>query len=241
MRSQEEIAQLIKKAQNGDAASKNILVTENAPLIKSVIKNFKNRGIEYDDLYQLGCMGFLKAIQNFNESFQVKFSTYSVPMIAGEIKRFLRDNGIIKISRSTKSLHIAINRFVDQYMNEYEHSPAIDVIAQHFNITEQEVVFAMESGRAPISLNSIVGDDEGKDLTLMDRVASEDSIEKGMDKVALLNIIKNLAPRDKKIIFLRYFRDKTQSEIASELGVSQVQVSRLESKILKNIKEQLIQ
>lgn len=241
MRSTEQVIELIKKAQNGDEESKSILVQENSPLIKSVIKNFKNRGIEYEDLYQLGCMGFLKAIQNFDQSFNVKFSTYSVPMIAGEIKRFLRDNGIIKVSRSTKSLNMSINRFIDSYTNEHMHSPSMEEIAKHFELSEQEIVFAMESGKSPLSLNMVVGDDEGKDLILMDRIESEQSVEKGMDKMMLYNIIKDLPPRDKKIIILRYFRDKTQSEIAVELGVSQVQVSRLESKILQTIKEKLVQ
>ena len=215
------------------------MIAENSPLIKSVIKAFKNRGVEYDDLYQLGCMGFLKAIQNFDESFGVKFSTYSVPMIAGEVKRFFRDNGVMKISRSTKTLNIAINRFIDEYIGKHQCNPSIEDIAKQFEITPQDVVFAMESGKSLVSLSSVIGEDEGKDLLLIDRIESDDCIDKSIDKEVLFHIIKGLSPRDKKIIYLRYFRDKTQSEIAKEIGVSQVQVSRLENKILQYMKQQL--
>ncbi len=239
MRSQEDVLVLIQKAQQGDGVAKSTLIEENSPLIKSVIKNFKNRGVEYDDLYQLGCMGFLKAIQNFDESFGVKFSTYSVPMIAGEVKRFFRDNGVMKISRSTKTLNIAINRYIDDYVGQYMKNPSIDEIAHQFGITPQDVVFAMESGKSLVSLNTVIGDDDGKDLLLIDRVESDDSVDKSIDKQVLMQVIKGLSGRDKKIIYLRYFRDKTQSEIAKEIGVSQVQVSRLENKILQYMKQQL--
>ncbi len=145
-----ETLELIEKAQNGCSQSKSILITKNSPLIKSVIKRYINKGLEYDDLYQLGSLGFLKAITNFDKSFNVKFSTYAVPMIAGEVKRFLRDNGIIKISRSVKSLAIHINRFIEQKVTETEVQPTISEIANHFNVSEHDVVFAMESSQYPI-------------------------------------------------------------------------------------------
>lgn len=230
---------LIDLAKNGDEQAKERLITENSPLIKSVIKKYLNKGIEFDDLYQLGSLGFLKAINNFDESFGVKFSTYAVPMIAGEIKRFIRDNGIIKVSRSTKQLNIHINRFVEEYVAKNNVSPSIDIIAKNFGLDEAEVVYAMDSAIRPISLYSMVGDENGKEQYLIDKIEDDKPIDKEMDNELLYKIIKDLPKRDRKIIILRYFRDKTQKDIATELGVSQVQVSRLESKILKKIKEKL--
>lgn len=231
---------LIKRAQEEDNTAKQLLVQANSPLIKSVIKRYINKGVDYEDLYQLGSLGFLKAINNFNESFNVKFSTYAVPMIAGEVKRYLRDNGIIKVSRSVKALSIQISKFVEEYYNKNLKSPTLDTIAKNFDVSVQDAVFAMESSRMPVSLYQPVGDNDGnKELTLIDKLDDGNSIDKELDKMLLYNIIKDLNPRDKKIIILRYFRDKTQSEIAKYLGVSQVQVSRLETKILKEIKSKL--
>ena len=230
---------LIIDAKNGSEKAKEILINENSPLIKSVIKKYINKGIEFDDLYQLGSMGFLKAIYNFDETFGVKFSTYAVPMIAGEVKRFIRDNGIIKISRSTKQLNIKINKFIEEYLNKHEKSPDIEVIATEFGITEQEVVYVMDSSSKPMSLFTLVGDESGKEQYLIDKIEDENKMSDILDNQVLYSIIEDLPPREKKIIILRYFRDKTQKEIAVELGVSQVQVSRLENKILEKIKKQL--
>lgn len=230
---------LISRAKSGELIAKEILITENSPLIKSVIKKYINKGIEFDDLYQLGSLGFLKAIDNFDESFGVKFSTYAVPMIAGEVKRFIRDNGIIKVSRSTKQLNIHINRFIEKYISINEKSPTIDVIAKEFNISEKDVVYAMDSSISPISLYTLVGDDGSKDQYLIDKIENEDSENDKIDNYVLYNVIKDLPARERKIIILRYFRDKTQKEIAMELGVSQVQVSRLENKILQKIKKKI--
>ena len=236
-----ETLKLIEKAQNNDETAKEKLVNENYPLIKSIVKRYKNKGVEYDDLYQIGSLGFLKAIQNFDKNFNVKFSTYAVPMIAGEIKRYLRDNGFMKVSRGVKQLSIQINKFIEEYIAKNFKSPEISVIAEHFNITTQETVFAMESGLSPLSLYSQVGG-EGEDSTqmLIEKIPDDKPLEKQMDYFLLLNIIKKLQPRDKKIIILRYFRDKTQREIADILGVSQVQVSRLENKILNEIKLKMV-
>lgn len=230
---------LIVLAKNGDEKAKERLICENSPLIKSIIKKYLNKGIEFDDLYQLGSLGFLKAINNFDESFGVKFSTYAVPMIAGEIKRFIRDNGIIKVSRSTKQLNIHINKFIEEYVASNDKSPTTHEIAKHFNIEDAEVVYAMDSAIRPISLYSLVGDENGKDQYLIDKIEDDKPIDKELDNELLYKIIEDLPVRDKKIIILRYFRDKTQKDIAQELGVSQVQVSRLESKILKRLKEKL--
>lgn len=232
-----ETLELIDKAQKNDETAKEKLVRENSPLIKSVVKRYINKGVEYEDLFQIGSLGFLKAIQNFNKEFNVKFSTYAVPMIAGEIKRYLRDTGIIKVSRSVKQLSIQINKFIEEYVSVNFKSPDILVIAEHFNVSPQEIVFAMESSISPLSLYSQVGGD-GEDSTqmLIEKIPDDKPIEKQMDYFLLLSIVKELSPRDKKIIIMRYFRDKTQREIADFLGVSQVQVSRLESKILNQIK-----
>ncbi len=236
----EQTLLLIEKAQNNDQDALNILVKENSPLIKSVIKRYRNKGVEYEDLYQIGSMGFLKAIQNFDKNFNVRFSTYAVPMVAGEIKRYLRDNGFIKVSRSVKHLSIQINKFVENYIAKNFESPTINKIAEEFGISTQDAVFAMESNIQPLSLYSQVGGEgEDKQQMLIEKIPAVEQLDKQMDYFLLLNLIKELPPRDKKIIVLRYFRDKTQREIADILGVSQVQVSRLENKILSQIKVKL--
>ena len=237
----EETNNLISLAKSGDNDAKEKLVKENSPLIKSVIKKYINKGIEFDDLYQLGSMGFLKAIMNFDDGFGVKFSTYAVPMIAGEVKRYIRDNGIIKVSRSVKQLNMQINKFIEKYLSEHQESPNLTEIAKEFSLTEAEVVYAMDSGNKPISLFSLVGDENGKDQYLIDKIEDSNSIDKELDNQVLYNIISDLPARDRKIIILRYFRDMTQKDIAQELGVSQVQISRLESKILAKLKDVLSQ
>lgn len=237
MLSSEETLNLIKLAQNGDEFAKEELINQNSPLIKSIIKFYKNKGIEYDDLYQLGSLGFVKAIINFNTDFNVKFSTYAVPMIAGEVKRFLRDDGSIKVSRALKSLYIQINRYINSYKLEHNNSPSVTEIAKQFNIEESEVMFAIDSSRALLSLDEPVEEGNSNSKTLMETIADEDKTDKMIDKILLKSIIKELNDRDKKIIYLRYYLDRTQSEVAKELNVSQVQVSRLELKILEKIKQ----
>lgn len=239
MLSQEETLELIKKAQNGDLEAKETLVQENSPLIKSVIKWFKDKGIENEDLYQLGCLGFLKAINNFDCSFNVKFSTYVVPMVVGEIKRFMRDDGAIKVSRAIKALNIKINKYIDDFFSVNNRRPTIGEISNAFNIPEQEVVMAMDSAKMPISLYTPFEDGEEEGLTVIDRFDNESGGSDFVENLALKEVIEKLEDRDKKIIFLRYFQDKTQSEIAKMLGVSQVQVSRLENKILETLKKKL--
>ncbi len=238
MLGQEETLELIKKAQSGDENAKETLVNENSPLIKSVIRWFKGKGIENDDLYQLGCMGFLKAINNFDCSFNVKFSTYVVPMVVGEIKRFMRDDGAVKVSRAIKGLNLKINKFVDEFFVDNSRKPTILEIAQHFKIDEQDVVMAMDSAKMPVSLYTPFEDGDEDGLTIIDRFDGQEN-EDFVDKFALKDIINKLEERDKKIILMRYFYDKTQSEIAKRLGVSQVQVSRLENKILENLRKKL--
>lgn len=226
---------LIKLAQQGDDDAKEKLITENIPLIKSIVKRFKGR-LEYDDLMQLGAMGFIKAIQNFDTSYGVRFSTYAVPMISGEIKRFLRDDGAIKVSRWTKTLSQHICLYVDSLVKEGKSEPTIEDIALHFDVEPQEIVFAMDSQQYLLSLSSTLNED---DTLLADRIADEQTLEGNLDKMMLKDYIEKLPVRERKVIVLRYFRDKTQSEIAKELGVSQVQVSRIEGKVLKLLKEKM--
>ena len=239
MLSQEDTLELIKKAQNGDMDAKDTLVKENSPLIKSVIRWFKDKGIENEDLFQLGCMGFLKAINNFDVAFNVKFSTYVVPMVVGEIKRFMRDDGAVKVSRAIKSLNIKINKYIDDFFSINNRRPSILEIAKAFNISEQEVVMTMDSAKMPISLYTPFEDGEEEGLTVIDRFDKESGGSDFVDNLALKEVIEKLDSRDKKIILMRYFQDKTQSEIAKILGVSQVQVSRLENKILDTLKKKL--
>lgn len=228
---------LIKRAQSGDDGAKEELVKENIPLVKSVVKRFKGRG-EYDDLMQLGAIGFIKAIQNFDETYGVRFSTYAVPMISGEIKRFLRDDGAVKVSRWAKTLAQKINVFIDEKLKSGEKEPTVDEIAQNFGVEAEQVVFAMDTGHYLLSLSSTVGDDE---VTLEDKIVGDRSPDEDLDKIMLKDFIEDLPEREKKVIILRYFRDKTQSEIAAELGVSQVQVSRIECKVLQKLKEKLVE
>lgn len=238
MLGQDETLELIKKAQVGDSLAKETLVNENSPLIKSVIRWFKDKGVEYDDLYQLGCMGFLKAINRFDVSYNVKFSTYVVPMVVGEIKRYLRDDGAVKVSRALKGLNIRITKFSDDFFAKNDRKATLSEIAQHFKISEQEVVLAMDSAKMPVSLYTPFDDGEEDGLTIIDRFDGEQG-EDFVEKFALKDMIDSLEERDKKIILMRYFYDKTQSEIAERLGVSQVQVSRLENKILENLRKKL--
>ena len=230
---------LIKRAQQGDEEAKQILIEENSPLVKSVIKRFKGKGIEYDDLYQLGCVGFLKAIKNFNTDFNVKFSTYVVPMVIGEIKRFMRDDGEIKVSRAIKSLNLKISKFIENFLKEHIRKPTTKEIAKEFNIDESEVIFTMDSAKMPISMFATYDDDSNKGQYLIDRFMQTGDNEEVLDSISLKEALSSLDERDKKIVLLRFFRDKTQSEIANVLNISQVQVSRLECKIIEKMREKL--
>ncbi len=233
MPEQNETEKLIMLAQQGDDRATTRLIEENSPLIKSVIRRFCNRGVEYEDLYQLGSIGMLKAIKNFSLDFGVRFSTYAVPMIVGEIKRYLRDDGLIKVSRVIKALSYKIAYFVEDYKNRYDRSPQIDEIAEALGVESQEIAIAMDSNKAPLSIYD-KGDEDG--LSIIDKLASVDNDEDALDRIIVRDAIKSLSERERKIITLRYYKDKTQSEVAKELNVSQVQISRLENKIIDKIK-----
>ncbi len=235
MLSNEQLLDYIRKAKDGDENAKSEIFLRNEPLIKSIIRRFKGKGVEYDDLYQIACIGFLKAIKNFDESFGVKFSTYSVPMIIGEIKRYMRDNGAVKVSRTLKMLANKINRYVESYQTLNDRSPNIEEIAESFGISAEEAVVALDSARMPVSLYEKFDDDD-ETRELIDKLPSEDKEDDILTKIQLSSIIEGLTERERKIVMLRFFRDKTQTETAESLGLSQVQISRLENKILEKIR-----
>ena len=230
---------LLQKAKSGDETAKNTLIEKNSPLVKSIVRRYKNKGVEYDDLYQLGCVGFSKAINNFDESFNVKFSTYAVPMIAGEIKRFLRDDGSIKVSRSIKAKNYVMQKFIEEVRLKTGNPPSIKELSQKFLIDEAEVMFVLESSKMPISIYDNFDQDSSSGQSVLDKLIVNDESNAMIDKMVLVDAIRSLESKDKKLIMLRYFRDKTQSEVAKLLNVSQVQVSRLETKILSKIKNKI--
>lgn len=232
----DETLELIRKSQAGDRQAKSIIIESNMPLIKSIVKRFKNKYIEYEDLIQLGSLGLVKAINNFDTSYNVKFSTYAVPMITGEIKRFIRDDGAIKVSRAVKLLSSKITQFVDRFIKEFSREPNVEEIATEFGIEKEEVIYALDSSHMPVSLYDKY-DDDGKNL--IEKLPSNDNQDDVIDKIVLRDCIKDLSEREKLIIYLRYYKDRTQSDIARIIGISQVQVSRIESKVIAKMREAL--
>ncbi len=229
----------LRQAKAGDLHAKETLIEHNVSLVKCIVKRYLGKGVEYDDLFQIACMGFLKAIAGFDETFGVKFSTYAVPMIAGEIKRFMRDDGSVKVSRAMKQTAKEMNVFVEAYTQEHGRQPSIAEVAKAFGLDEAETVFIMGSSKMPVSLYGGTEQKDGKERELIDTLPSQDNQEDWLDSMLLRAAIETLSERDKKIIFLRYFRDMTQSEVAKRIGVSQVQVSRIESRIIKQFREKL--
>ncbi len=229
----------IRRAKTGENGAKESLIEHNVSLVKCIVKRYLGKGVDYDDLFQIACMGFLKAIAGFNEEFGVKFSTYAVPMIAGEIKRFMRDDGSVKVSRAMKQTAKEINLFVEEYVTQHGRQPSISEIAERFSMDEAETVFVMGSSKMPLSLYGGTEFKDGKERELIETLPASDDQEELLDKMLLHGAIEALPERDKKIIVLRYFRDMTQSEVAEKIGVSQVQVSRIESRIIKEFRQKL--
>jgi RNA polymerase sporulation-specific sigma factor len=230
--SKQETDALVAAAKSGDEAAKNKLITSNSPLIKSIIKRYIGKGVEYDDLYQLGCLGFVKAIIKYDDSFGVKFTTYAVPLILGEVKRFLRDDGTIKVSRSVKGLYVKIKKYLATTPAE---NTTIDDLATHFEVTREEIVYSMEASHLPLSLFDKPGG-EGEGLSIAERFEASDTANL-VDNIMIANLLSELSPRDRKIMVLRYFRNATQAEVAKHLNISQVQVSRIEQRVLAEFKE----
>ncbi|MEF2964414.1 RNA polymerase sporulation sigma factor SigF [Paenibacillus sp. M1] len=235
-----EVKRLIALSQNGDTAARDRLVNCNIRLVWSVVQRFMNRGYEPEDLFQIGCIGLLKSVDKFDLSYDVKFSTYAVPMIIGEIQRFLRDDGTLKVSRSLKEMANRVRKKKDELSKLLNRLPTVKEVAEELGVTPEDVVFAQEANKPPASIHETVFENDGDPITLMDQIADE-SQERWFDKLALHEAIDGLSERERLIVYLRYYRDQTQSEVATRLGISQVQVSRLEKKILQNIRDQIAQ
>lgn len=234
----EEVLALIRRAQAADEAAMEGLVKHNTALVKSIVKKYLGRGVEFDDLFQIGCLGLVKAIQNYDEQFNVRFSTYAVPMIAGEIKRFLRDDGMIKVSRSIKELATKAVAAQERLRRTLGGDPGILELAKEVDAEPEDIAVALEAVRPHVSLYEHVYDD-GSDATLLDRMQLSDGAEDTgvVDKILLKELLGQLEARERQLIVLRYFQDKTQSEIARLMGVSQVQISRLENRIISKLRD----
>lgn len=239
MLEQDELIFHVRRAKLGDESSKEIIFKNNELLLKSIIRRFKGKGVEYDDLYQIASMGLLKAIVNFDESFNVKFSTYTVPMVIGEIKRYMRDNGAVKVSRSLKILANKINKYAQEYQTKHNESPSIECLAKVFCVSQEDIVLALDSIRMPLSLYDKCEDEKESGLELIDKIADKSNEDDLIEKIELDTVLSGLNERERKIMVLRFYRDKTQTEVAQTLGVSQVQVSRLESKIIEKMRKKL--
>lgn len=233
----EQVKSYILKSQQGDKEARDFLVENNIRLVWSVVQRFLNRGYDPDDLFQIGSIGLIKSIDKFDLTYDVRFSTYAVPMIIGEIQRFLRDDGSVKVSRSLKEVGNKIRKKKDELTKQFGRSPTINEIADALEITPEEVVHAQEAAKAPHSIHETVFENDGDPITLLDQIADQDS--NWFDKLSLEEAIRGLSERERLILYLRYYKDKTQSEVAERLGISQVQVSRLEKKILYDMKSKI--
>lgn len=232
---------LIRLSKQGDKVARDRVVTENVGLVWSIVRRFMGRGHEAEDLFQIGSIGLMKAIDKFDLSYDVKFSTYAVPMITGEIKRFLRDDGMIKVSRSLKETAGKIRLMRETLESKNGREPTIEEIGEALELAKEEVVMALESGAEVESLYKTIYQGDGNAIFLIDKIEqTDDASEEMIDHMALKEVMDSLDEKEKDIIRLRYFKDKTQTEIAKQLGISQVQVSRLERKILKTMRERML-
>lgn len=234
-----EVKKYIYESQQGNKKARDILVERNVRLVWSVVQRFINRGYDPDDLFQIGSIGLIKSIDKFDLSFDVRFSTYAVPMIIGEIQRFIRDDGSIKVSRSLKETANKIRRKRDELMKELNRSPTIVEIAEALEIDPEEAVHALEAVKYPHSIHETVFENDGEPITLLDQIAEEET--NWFDKLTLEEAIRDLSERERLIVYLRYYKDQTQSAVAKRLGISQVQVSRLEKKILEEMRNNMEQ
>jgi len=230
---------LLEKAQGGDKNSLEQFVSDNMGLVWSVVRKFTGRGYEVEDLSQIGAVGLVKALKKFDISFGVQFSTYAVPMIMGEIKRFLRDDGAIKVSRSLKEAAMKGYAARERLYKKYAREPSISEIADECGIDTDVLLQAFDASTPPESIYTSVYDNSGSEICIADRLQAEDSEEKIIDKVLIENILEGLSARERQIIVFRYFKGKTQAEIAKKIGVSQVQVSRIEKAVLAKLRESL--
>ena len=230
--------ELIKKAHNGDKDARDEMIQGNLKLVLSVIQRFSNRGEPLDDLFQVGCMGLIKAIDNFNTDLQVRFSTYAVPMIIGEVRRYLRDNNSVRVSRSLRDTAYKAIKAREKLSNELNREPRVEEIAKELDMNKEDVVIALEAIVEPVSLYEPVYNEGGDAIYVMDQIGDRNTPDSWMDEIMIKDSIKKLSQREKNILNLRFMLGKTQTEVAKEIGISQAQVSRLEKSALKRIKGQ---
>ena len=236
----EETMALLRRTKEGDQAARQELIEGNLRLVLSVIQRFSSRGENADDLFQVGCVGLIKAIDNFDINQPVRFSTYGVPMIIGEIRRYLRDNSAIRVSRSMRDTAYRVLQVRDRYLAEHQREPNVEQIAQELQIPREEVVFAMDAIVDPVSLYEPVYSDGGDAICVMDQVRdTKNTDEDWTDRIALKEAMKRLDPRERRILSLRFYEGKTQMEASAEVGISQAQVSRLEKGAINTIKKNI--
>ena len=235
-----EMRELIAKAQNGDTAARDKLISGNLRLVLSVIQKFAGRGESMDDLFQVGCIGLIKAIDCFDLKQNVQFSTYGVPMISGELRRFLRDRGALRVSRSMRDTAYRVLQVKERLTARDGREPDIDAIASELGIKRSEVVFALDAICDPVSLYEPIYSDSGESACVMDQIGdTRNTDEHWLEQIALGEAVKRLTEREKRILVLRYYEGRTQMEVASEIGISQAQVSRLEKNAISRIKKEL--
>ena len=236
----EETMELLRRTKEGDAAARQKLIEGNLRLVLSVIQRFDRRGENADDLFQVGCIGLIKAIDNFNVDLNVKFSTYGVPMIIGEIRRYLRDNSSMRVSRSMRDTAYKVLQAKEQFMSQHQREPTVEEIAQILDVRREEIVFALEAITDPVSLYEPVYSDSGDTVCVMDQVRdNKNTDEMWLERIALKEAVARLGERDRKILSMRFFQGKTQMEVSNEIGISQAQVSRLEKNALNQIRKDL--
>lgn len=224
----------------GDSLARDELISGNLRLVLSVIQRFSGRGEDVDDLFQVGCIGLIKAIDNFNTELDVKFSTYGVPMIIGEIRRYLRDNSAIRISRSVRDLAYRILQTKEMYVNEHQREPSIEQLANLLGVNREDVILALDAIVDPISLFEPIYSDGGDTVCVMDQVRDKGNTDESwLNHIAISDAIAKLSEREQRILNLRFFQGKTQTEVSNEVGISQAQVSRLEKNALNQIKKEL--
>ena len=230
----------VKKAQSGSNEAMENLIKNNQGLIWNIVKRFSGRNYEIEDLYQIGCLGFIKAIRRFDTNFEVQVSTYAVPYILGEIKKYIRDDGIVKVSRSVKELGIKVKQLQNEYLKKHKEEISIKEIAKELNVDKEEVIFAIEAQRPVESIYQEEQGDEKNKRELISKIPSNNNQENNIvNNMALAQIIENLDSRERQIIILRFYRDKTQTQVGKMLGISQVQVSRIEKNVLSKMKQKL--
>lgn len=237
----DENEELLRRYKNGDKKAMDKLIEANLPLVSALSKKFLNRGYDYEDIFQIGSLGLVKSVQNFNPDFKVRFSTYAVPMIMGEIRRFLRDDGMVKVSRSVKVLSNKIHFCREELLKTNNREPTIEEIASYCNIDKEEAVLAIESSSSMQYLYDTIHKEDGAAILLIDKISEKvNENEDVINRIALKEALNSLGEEARKIIILRYFKDKTQSQVAKLLGINQVQVSRIEKKILIAMREKLL-